>query len=514
MSLFKTNKQRGQDYFTSEHIKSNLKKSAVKGAGATVLNQTVAYGIQMVSTIILARLLSPEDFGLVAMALSVKVIFRMFRNLGLMDATIQKESINHRQISTLFWVNTGFGFLLTLTFISIAPIIAWFYKAPELKLIVVWLSLDFFFGGISTQQRALLKRNLQMYRWALNETCAIAISFSIAIFLAWQGWSYWALVVRHVSGAVLQTIGAWLICAWRPGLPARGTGILPMLKFGRNMIGNYFVNYFTENLDKILIGWRHGAQSLGFYHKAYHLFLAPTQQLAVPLMGVAVATLSRLCNEPEKYRRYYLKAVGLVAFVGMPLSALLTVMGNDIIYLLLGPQWGKTGEIFSVFGFGIGIQILYATHSWLHVSQGRTDRWLRWSIVASFVTIISFIIGFPFGAIGVAAAYTASLYILIGPSLWYAGLPINLSFTSIVSSTWKYYTCATFAGLLCWYLVYFSALTSPFFTGIHISLRLILASCMFSVLYFASVIAIYRGIGPIREFISVLYEMVPKLNRK
>lgn len=498
------------DYFDTKSVKSDLKNKAFQGASGAVFSQVSVYLIQMIGVIFLARLLTPEDFGLVAMVTSIDVFVRMFRNLGLMDAIVQREEISHKQVSTLFWLNAAFGLSLTLIFMAMAPLIAWFYNEPRLLLIAILISLDYVFGGISTQHRALLKRNLQMYRWAANEIAATTIGFCIAIFLAWQGWGFWAIVVRIIAFAVAQAAGSWIICQWRPGLPALGTGIRPMLRFGRDMLGNNFLNFVAESFDKILIGRIYGPQSLGSYSRAYHLFLAPAQQLSVPLTSVAVATLSRLCNEPEKYRRYFLNAITMVTFVGFPISGMLTLSGKNIILLLLGPQWEKAGEIFCVFGVGIGMHILYATNLWLHMSLGRTDRLVRWSIIGSIVISISFLIGLPFGPLGMAAAYTLSIHILISPCLWYAGKPMQLTLSSIISSIWKYYVSALFAGLICWFVLYSFDSVSSMYATLHASLKIILASTLYVCIYLILVILLYQSIKPIFNFFINLREMLPK----
>ena len=174
--------------------------------------------------------------------------------------------------------------------------------------------------------------------------------------------------------------------------------------------------------------------------------------MTLPLTHVAVATLSKLREEPEKYRKYYLNAVSTIAFIGFPLSAMLTVMSNDVILVILGPQWGKAAEIFSVFGLAIGIHMIYATNAWIHISMGRSDKWFRWSIFGTICTTISYLIGLPFGPIGVVIAYTVTLHILIGPCLWYAGKQINLKLADIALEIYKYYLSALCTGLLYWYI--------------------------------------------------------------
>src|SRR2546427_429803 len=222
------------------------------------------------------------------------------------------------------------------------------------------------------------------------------------------------------------------------GLPRRGVGTGPMVRFAMNTYGRFTVNYFTRNLDNLLIGWRFGPQPLGLYKKAYDLFVLPANQLSAPLTTVAVSTLSRLTGDSIQYRRYYLSALSLMAFVGMGLGADLTLVGKDLILLLLGPQWEESGRIFTFFGPGIGIMLLNGTHGWIHLSIGRADRWLRWGIVEFTVTGLLFLAGLRWGPAGIAVAWVVSLWALTVPALWYAGRPIRLGIVAIIGAVWKY----------------------------------------------------------------------------
>lgn len=501
-------------YFSNEKLKQNLKKRSVTGAGATIFNQGAVYFIQIISTIILARILTPDDFGIVAMVLSIYVFFRMFRNFGLMDATVQRENINHRMVSTLFWINLSFGFGMTVIFICTAPLISWFFGEPKLTLIAIIMSLDFVLGGISVQHRGLIKRNIQMYRWSGIQISSTIVSFSTAIIMALNGFGYWSLVARHVVFAMTEAASSWILCHWRPGLPARGSGIRPMIKFGLNMLGSFTIKYLLENIDKILIGWRYGAQSLGFYHKAYHLFLAPAQQISYPLTNVAVATLSRLLDDPDKYKRYFFKAISIVAFVGMPISAIFAVTAKDLVVLLLGSQWARTGDLLSIFGIGVGVQLLYATHEWLHISFGRADRWLKWNIIGVIVSSIAFFIGLPFGAEGIAAAYCCALYILLLPSIWYAGKPVNLKISKVISIIWKYYISAFCSAIICWFIFYSKKNQLSWANELDIFFRLILASGLCLIIYLMLIIILYNGLMPIKNFWDVATDILPFSIRK
>jgi PST family polysaccharide transporter len=199
--------------------------------------------------------------------------------------------------------------------------------------------------------------------------------------------------------------------------------------------------------------------------------------------------------------------ISILAFVGMPLSAALTITGKDLVLLLLGPQWDKAGHIFCVFGPSIGIAIIYITHSWLHLSLGTPDRWFRWGIIAFMVTAFCFIIGLQFGALGVAAGYSISFYILIGPALWYAGRPIRLSLISVLSTIWRYYVSALAAGILCWFILYSNDIISTIFLKFNILVRIITSGSSCICIYLVFIVLLYRGFTPILQFISLFREI-------
>lgn len=500
-------KQSGNKYFETDHLKGNLKSRAVKGGGIVVFARAVNFLVHTVGTIVLARLLSPEDFGLLAMVLTITGFFVLFKDLGLSDATVQSPSINHKQVSTLFWINVFFSVAILLVIIAISPLVAEFYSEPKLRLIIAVSSLSFLFAGFSTQHLALLRRNMQFNQIAVIEIAAALGSITVAVGMALGGFGYWALVARPLALSVINFVGMWLFCTWRPGLPARRSGVKGLIRFGANTMGFYMVNYFARNLDKALIGWAKGPVALGFYHKAYHLFVLPVNQFSIPLQSVAVTTLTKLRNEPEKYRAYFMRAISLLSFVGMPMSTFLAALGDDIILLLLGPQWDKAAQIFSVLGLGAGMQIMYATQGWLHISLGRSDRWFWWGVIGSGVMGLFFVAGLPFGTMGVAAGYTLSLYLLTGPALWYAGRPVELTVRELVSGVWRYYAAAAIAGAATWFAV-------SFIDSMLVFLRLVFGSVIFAVLYLSSIVGLFGSFKPLESNWNLLMLFRPGKKKK
>ena len=497
-------------YFDTEHLKTGLRIRALKGASLTVAGQITSFFVQTVGTLLLARLLTPHDFGLITMVLTISLLLQNLGCNGFIEAVVQKEQVNHEQISTLFWINATLALLLTLVFLMLSPAIAWFYKEPALKPIAAVMAISIFMGGLSNQHISLLMKNMQFSKITGNEVVSSTISIAIAIVLAIWGWGYWALVAKWVLSPVLLTLGAWILCRWRPGLPSRGTGIRPMLRYAFHTYGNFVVTYFRRNLDKILVGRFIGVQQLGFYERAYQLANMLPSQIVSPLNGVSMATFSRLASQPETYRRSYLKVLAILAFVGMPLSAGLTLSSPDVIRFLLGPKWATSVTIFCAFGPSIGIAILYVTHGWLHLSLGTPDRWFRWSIIELAVTILCFAAGLKFGGLGVAISFSVSFYLLLWPALWYAGKPIHLRFGAIISVIWKYFSASLAAGLISWFFLYRYPWTSGLFFALPLLVRLATSFLVIISLYLALIVVLFAGPTPIVHFGEILREMILK----
>lgn len=485
-----------------------LRRLAVRGAGATLFAGGMTLAIQVIATMVLARLLTPSDFGLVAMVTTFSLLLVNFGFNGLTEAIIQSEEINHALASTLFWISLGCGFLLTVGFAEAGSLLARFYHDEQVKRVVVGISITIFVTSTSTVHLALLKRAMRFSGISVNDICARVFSVAVSIFLGWRGWGYWALVVGAVALPLSTAIGAWSLCRWVPGIPRRVGGTSSTLRFAIHTYGNFGVNYLSRNTDNLLVGWRFDAQSLGFYKKAYDLFALSANQLVSSIAVVVVAALSRVRKDPDQYRRYLLDALAVLAFVGMGLGAGLTLIGKDLIFVLLGPKWGPAGRIFTFFGPGIGVMILYGTHGWIHLSIGRADRWFRWAILEFVVTFLLFVAGLQWGAIGIASAWSISFWLLTIPAIWYAGRPIDLDIVSVLSAIWRY-VAASLITVLTTILVISQIRSLGALTGLSGALiRMAAVSTLVTLFYLGTVVILHGGVAPLRQLSHLLREMV------
>lgn len=486
-----------------------LRRLAVRGAGVTVFSGGVSLCVQVVATVVLARLLTPSDFGVVTMVSTFSLLLSNCGFNGFTEAVIQREEIDEFLVSNLFWINVVAGLLLTVGFAAAGSLLARFYGDPRVAHVAVGMALTIVLTTLSVQHLALLKRAMLFHLVSINDIVAAAVSVIVSIVLGWAGWGYWALVAGAVARPLSQFVGAWSLCRWLPSFPRRAAGTAPMVQFALRTYGRFMANYCTWNLDNLLIGWRLGPVSLGFYKKAYDLFSLSVSQTTAPLTSVAVSALSRLNQDSERYKRYFLGAFGVTAFLSMGLGADLFLIGKDLIRLLLGPQWAETGRIFRYFCPGIGVMLLYYTHGWIHLSIGRADRWLRWGFVEFGVTALLFVLALPWGAVGIAVAWTLSFWILTLPSLWYAGRPIQLGIAPVIAAVWRYILASLVAGGTARAIIPRLPLPAVASGPVVAIVRIGITSVGFLVLYLGAVILLHRGCAPLGQVVRLLQEMVP-----
>jgi O-antigen/teichoic acid export membrane protein len=481
----------------SNRPKESLRGEALQGGAIAITTRGLTTIIQMGGTLVLARLLTPQDFGLVAMVMAISEILFLFRDVGLSDATIQASTISHKQVSTLFWINWAICIGIAVILIALSPAVVWFYKDTKLLHIMMVSSVSYIFWGLSFQHIALLKRNMLFLRVGIIGILAQFVSTLLAIILAWGGFGYWSIVFRDILFSIATFTMAWALCKWRPGMPGKLSEVSSMLKFGANSAGYYLVNYFAKNLDKIIIGKRFGSVQLGLYSKAYYLSTNPAGQISNALFHVSVSTLSKLRDNHNTYKRYYLNALATISFLGMPLSVIMVLMREELILVLLGPQWKSAADIFSILGLAAGMNILNYTCGWLHASLGRSDRWLKWGIISSTLLSIAFIGGSFFGLRGIAWGYAITIILLTFPAILFAGKPIGLRFDHVFSIVWKSIVGAVVAGLL----FNFTKISRLF--DMPVFFKLVLSLIIYMIIYVIIIAILYRGLTPFKEMLKI-----------
>ncbi len=452
-----------------------------------MLSQIISVSIQLASTVVLARLLSPDDYGVMAMAMAITSFAGLFRDLGLSAAAIQKGELSHAQMSNLFWLNTGMGALLTVILALSSPLVAWFYGKPELLPVTLLLSSTFLINSLGTQHGALLQRNLQFSRNAMASIVGSAVNLVVGIILALQDHGYWALCWGTVIGNIVTTSLLFAFSPFRPGFWTRGVGMKSMLKFGASITTFDFVNYFHRNFDNLLIGKFWGADALGFYSRAYQLMLFPVNNLRGPITTVSFPAMSRLQNHADAFRAYYKNITSLLAFMSMPMTAFLFIEADSVIRLALGPSWSHASQIFSILAISGFIQPVSSLRGTVLMSLGKSKKYVIWGIINAIFISISFMIGVIWGPVGVAWAYVIATYAILQPSLLYVFYQTPVSYRDFWSSIWQ----PLIASVVCCLTVY--AAKRWLAQDINAWVELALSSVLFTLVYLAAFLCMPGG---------------------
>jgi len=387
---------------STEHLGADLKGRSVRGGLLNLTSQGTQFVIQMVATVVLARLLTPADFGLVAMVATITGLGQAFADLGLSEATIQRKEITHGQVSALFWINVSVGLALMLISMASAPVLARLYHDARLVNLSLLLSFTFLIGGLRVQPDALLKRQMRFASLLVRYVTSYAIAVVVAITMAWRGAGYWALVALPLTLNFMQMGISWLMVRWRPSLPRWDAHVGSMITFGGNVAASYFVITTSRSADNVLIGWYLGAGPLGLYSRAYNLLMLPVRQLSIPAASVAVPAFSRIQSDAERFARYYLRAVNLIIWISAPVFGFLFVAAHPVIVLLLGNQWRDAAPVFRILSISALGQLLIESTIWLFVSRGQSKRLLRLLLITTPILVGSYVVGLPFGIKGVA----------------------------------------------------------------------------------------------------------------
>ena len=399
--------------FSTAHLKSDITGRSVRGGLWTISSQAMQFIMQSISTVVLARLLMPADFGLVAMVTTITGLGQAFADLGLSEATIQHPEISHEQVSTLFWVNVGIGVALTSITASLAPLLAWFYREPRLRDITLVVSLIFLLGGLRVQHDALLRRQMRFRALALRDACCYLFAVPAAIWLAWRGFGYWAIVVLPLILSAGQMLFSWFLVRWIPGLPRKGTHVRSLISFGGSIAASYLLFSINSSADNVLVGWYWGAGPLGLYSRAYNLLMLPVKQLAGPTRSVAVPGFSRVQESPERLARYFLRAINLMVWITALLFGFLFVAAVPVVVLTLGNRWRAAAPVFQILVIAALGQILLEVSLWLFVSRGMGANLLKALLVMTPLMIGSYAVGLRFGIKEVALCGSLMLMLIL-----------------------------------------------------------------------------------------------------
>jgi O-antigen/teichoic acid export membrane protein len=364
--------------------------------------------ISLAATAVLARVLSAADYGLFGMVGTFTALILVFTDLGLSWATVQRKEITQPQIDALFLINTAAGLFLWIVSACSGKFLVSFYHRPELAGILGLLGASFLFSGVSAQPLALLQRQMRFKEITLCSQLSTMAGAAVGVGAALGGSGYWALVIQAV---VQQFVFAASLLAWgeyRPTLPRTICGVAGLLSFGGYMAGYGAINYFSRNLDNVLVGRFCGVEQLGYYSRAYFLMTLPTLLASGMLSGVMIPALSALQDDRERMAAAFLRSVRWIALFGFPIAMGLAACAPELVRLIYGPRWSPVVPMLLWLCVAGVLQPLQSAVGWLYVATGRSRAMFFVGFGASALTVAAFFVGIRSGAVGVARAYAVT----------------------------------------------------------------------------------------------------------
>lgn len=405
---------------------ADLGLAAARGTGVTLAGQGLRFLVQISSLVLLTRLLSPAEFGLVAMVTALLGAADIVRDFGLSSAAIQTSHLNDDERTNLFWVNLAVGVACTVVVAASAPLVVAIYDDHRLLDIVLALSWIFIASGAGTQFRAELSRNLRFGALATVDVVAQVLAITTAIVAALSGAGYWAIVLQQMVVVVVTLVLSVALCRWRPGLPRRQTSIRRFFRFGGGVLGTQIIAYATRNLDNVAIGAYWGPQPLGLYSRAYQLLMTPLNQINAPLTRVALPILARVQDDRVVYQRYLERAQLVGCYLTATVLAVSAGMADPLVALLFGPRWSAVAPLFSLLAIGGVFRAVGQIPYWIFLSRGLTGAQLRLYLVTRPLTIAVMLAGLPWGPTGVAVGCSVAYFLDWLIQLWWVGRVADL----------------------------------------------------------------------------------------
>jgi O-antigen/teichoic acid export membrane protein len=438
-----------------------IKQLITSGVRWNSLSQFGRQVIQFITSVILARILLPSDFGLLSMAIVVVGFVSLFRDMGTSSAAIQRKEVSEKLLSSIFWVNIVLGVIATILVFVSSSFVAYLYREPEVGPILRILSLTFLFSAFSVVHNALYEKNMTFNKLAKLEIIAILTGSLVAVISALSGAGVWSLVCQNLITTLVLTLLLWLTSKWRPKFIFSWQEIRSISAYSLNLTGFNVLNYFSRNADYVLIGRFLGSQNLGYYTLAYRIMLYPIQNVSDVMGRLLLPIFSKIQDNNKAFLTIHLYIINTIAFVTFPIMLGLWCLADFMVPFAFGSKWIPIIPLLLILTPVGMLQSIITTVGAIYQAKGRTRLMLYWGIVSGMLAILAFIIGLHWGLIGIAAAYAILTILLAYPNF---AIPYHVIDFSVVNI---------------WYAIKKPLLNSIIMVVVILGIRFLITPCSF-----------------------------------
>lgn len=418
-----------------------LKRQTLTGLKWSAISQVGRQLAQLATTAILARLLAPSDFGLMGMAAVVIGFVSLFQDMGTSAAIVQRKEVSHELLSSIFWANMAFGVVAATTLALVAPLVAAFFREPQLTLMVRVLAVNFIIASMGMVHSATLQRRMAFDRMAGIEVTATVTSAAVGIGAALSGHGVWSLVYQSFAQASWTTLALWLRSGWHPRLCFSGTALRSVAGFGVHLVSFNVFNYWIRNADDLLIGRFIGAEPLGWYRLAYRLMLYPLENVSAAIGKVMFPVYAQIQEDDARFRRFYVRSLEAIALVTTPMMLGVMVVSRPFVLTVFGTRWEPVVLLLTILAPVGLVQSLGTTVGGIYLAKGKTRLLFQWSVFAGLVVLLAFAVGLQWGVVGITACYALASLLLLYPSLSIPLRLIGLTVAHVWRHLWRTLLC-------------------------------------------------------------------------
>lgn len=480
----------------------SLRQKAIKGVIWTAIQNWGSQVISFAVFLLLARLLEPKVFGLVALSSVFFAFMQVFIDQGLSEAIIQRQELDREHLDSAFWSNITIGLLLVGISVAGAGIIAALFKQPLLTPIIRWLSLSFLFSSLSSVQNALLSRELAFKTLAIRTLIATFAGGVVGVMMAFLGFGVWSLVGQQLTNGLVGVLVLWWSTDWRPGLKISLKHFKELFAYGINVVGINALNFLNRRSDDFLIGYFLGPVALGYYTVAYRILLIVTQLLVGTIQKTAMPVFSRLQQEPERLRQAFYNAIQLTSLVAFPVFLGLSALAPELVIVVFGERWAPSIPVMQILGL---VGLLYAGFYYngpVIMALGKPSWNLGLNCLQAVGNVVAFAIAVPWGIVAVAAACVIRSYVMSPITVWVVHKLLHINLTTYLSQ----YAAPLVASLT----MVVTILGAKHFLGEMVNLPTLLAICIAlgAVVYVATILLIAPKLA--QQAINLFRSALPK----
>ena len=411
-----------------------LRSDTIVGVSWSVASQVIIQISSFIIGIVMVRLLTPKDFGMMSMVLVITGFANVFKNFGLGSAIIQDQTLKQEDLSTIFWFNISLGAIVSFIIYSSSGFIADFYDTPKLADITAILSINFFITSLNLVQFSLFKKRLDFKTIFIVQTTATILSGVIGISLAMFDYGVWSLVVKALIFSSVGCLLFWTFSRWTPSFTFNTKSLKKVFNFSIPLLSSEAFNYWVRNIDNLLIGKYLGGQQLGFYDRSYQLMLLPVSNISSVIGNVLFPSFSKIAEEHERIGNIFRLSVGSICLIVMPLMIGLFLTADHVVLVVFGEAWLEMIPVLKVLSLlGVSQSVIHLTSS-IMLSQGATKLIFKLGLLTKIFTILMIVFGLQYGIVGVAVCYfIANLF--TSPLIFYvSGRLINLPYFKVLKS--------------------------------------------------------------------------------